>query len=66
MTNCLRCKSIRITNFVDGFGEKRVFCRTCWLSSPQESFIKFGAQKRLHEFDAETYNKPKIYNWGEF
>ncbi|MBI4009822.1 MAG: hypothetical protein HY361_01320 [Candidatus Aenigmarchaeota archaeon] len=59
---CLRCKSVRIVSFIDGFGEKRIFCRTCWGSFPTESVIKFSDQKSLQEFNHETYNKLKFHD----
>ena len=31
---CSKCHSPRITRFIDGFGEWRIFCKSC-----QESFL---------------------------
>ena len=45
---CVKCHSPRIIKFIDGFGEDRVFCRTC-----QESMIlkqAIIAQKSIPQF----------------
>jgi hypothetical protein len=47
---CFRCKSSRLVKFIDGFGEKRVFCKNCWGSFLEESVVEFGAQKNLRDF----------------
>ncbi|RLI91061.1 MAG: hypothetical protein DRO65_01855 [Candidatus Altiarchaeales archaeon] len=51
---CIRCNSPRILRFIDGFGNRRIFCRDCWLSIPENS-LKFGVQKNLHEFRTDSY-----------
>lgn len=57
MMECVTCKSSRIEKFVDGFGEKRVFCRNCWVSFPEPSpkiidprskiYVNFGAVREV-------------------
>jgi len=37
--------------FVDGFGERRVFCRTCGRSILEETIARLKEQKRLFEFN---------------
>lgn len=32
---CVTCKSPRIERFIDTFGDKRIFCRNCWVSFPE-------------------------------
>ncbi|MCS7134837.1 MAG: hypothetical protein N3E38_00380 [Candidatus Aenigmarchaeota archaeon] len=49
---CVRCSSLRVVTFIDFFGNKRAFCRSC-----QESMLIQKAlinQKKLAEF-AEYY-----------
>jgi hypothetical protein len=48
--------------FIDGFGERRIFCRSCWGSFPINSLLKIDDQKRLQEFNLETYNKLDFHN----
>lgn len=48
--HCLKCHSPRIIRFLDGFGQWRVFCRSC-----QESVLLLGIKniknvKKLWEF----------------
>lgn len=46
---CLTCKSPRIIKFIDGFGERRVFCKWCG-NSFLESIFRLENQKNLVEF----------------
>ena len=49
---CVKCYSPRTVRFLDGFGEKRIFCRACHDSSltnatiPQKRILDFGAYQR--------------------
>jgi hypothetical protein len=52
---CMRCKSERVMKFIDGFGVRRIFCRDCWLSVPENILIKFNSQKNLNEFKTNSY-----------
>ncbi len=45
---CHRCASPRIIKFLDGFGNKRVFCKGCHESFLLQEVII--AQKKLAEF----------------
>jgi len=52
---CVLCKSPRILKFIDGFGEKRVFCRDCGRSLLEMQFMKIGEQRSLQEFRVGPY-----------
>ncbi|MEM5829203.1 MAG: hypothetical protein QW040_00875 [Candidatus Aenigmatarchaeota archaeon] len=54
---CLRCNSGRIFKFIDGFGERRIFCKDCFGSFLEKAVKKIEMQKNLHEFDLELYHK---------
>ena len=56
---CIRCKSLNISRFVDGFGERRVFCRNCGRSFLENTFIHFGNQSNLVEFDNKLHYNPQ-------
>jgi hypothetical protein len=61
---CIRCNSRRLVRFIDGFGERRIFCRDCWGSFTEEAIVELGAQKRLTEFKEIFYNNNKaIARW---
>lgn len=47
---CVRCGSLRMVRFLDGFGERRIFCRKCWGSYPELNFVKLSEQKNLQDF----------------
>ncbi|MCD6371134.1 MAG: hypothetical protein J7L39_00255 [Candidatus Aenigmarchaeota archaeon] len=46
---CIRCNSPRTIRFIDGNGVRRIYCRTCKASYPEEILLEFG-QKKLFEF----------------
>ncbi len=48
---CIACSSPRIMHFIDGFGDKRVFCRTCGRSFLEHNFIQLSGQKKIFEFN---------------
>jgi len=50
MRKCLTCKSPRIVKFIDGFGERRIFCKWCGKSFLESIFIELDSQKNLVEF----------------
>jgi len=61
---CIRCNSRRLIRFIDGFGERRIFCKSCWGSFTEESIVEFGVQKKLTEFKEIFYNNNKaIVRW---
>jgi len=43
--------------FIDGFGERRVFCRDCGKSFVETNFMKILEQKSLQEFRVDSYYK---------
>jgi len=49
---CLKCKSNRIIRFVDGFGYRRVFCRDCGNSLPEQVFNAMQ-QRVVSDFDLQ-------------
>jgi len=52
---CSKCHSSRIIRFLDGFGEWRIFCRTCQESIPLIEFDGIKNMKKLSEF-SDYYN----------
>lgn len=36
--------------FIDGFGQRRMFCKRCGGSFLEEGIVEFGIQKRLQDF----------------
>lgn len=51
------CHSPRVMRFIDGFGERRVFCKTCGRSFLENSLIDFRQQTRLPEFSGGLHYK---------
>lgn len=44
---CVTCRSERVSRFIDGFGNNRIFCRNCWVSFPES--VDFNeARNMLH------------------
>ncbi|MEM5844357.1 MAG: hypothetical protein QXX07_00725 [Candidatus Aenigmatarchaeota archaeon] len=63
MMRCLLCNSRRIIRFIDGFGERRMFCKTCGRSFLESSLTKFKTQTNLLEFRIDSYSRnfiPKL------
>jgi len=54
---CIRCNSARTFGFIDGFGERRIFCRGCGGSFLESKIKEMDWQKNLHEFNLNIYNK---------
>ncbi|MGC8812665.1 MAG: hypothetical protein ACP5O8_03735 [Candidatus Aenigmatarchaeota archaeon] len=54
---CLLCNSRRVLKFIDAFGEKRVFCKTCGRSFLETTVIRFKNQTNLLEFNSDTYSR---------
>ncbi len=42
--------------FVDGFGQRRVYCRHCYVSYVEDVAVEFGLQRTLKNF---AYSNPK-------
>ncbi|MEM5766361.1 MAG: hypothetical protein QW423_01865 [Candidatus Aenigmatarchaeota archaeon] len=59
---CLRCRSERTIKFIDGFGEKRVFCRDCLGSFLEKIGREVEMQKNLHEFNLDLYHRLGFHN----
>jgi hypothetical protein len=51
---CIACRSPRILRFIDGFGNRRIFCKGCGRSFLEQNFIRINEQKRLQEFDLKA------------
>jgi len=51
------CQSYRVLRFIDGFGQRRVFCKTCGRSFLEDTFIDFAQQRTLPEFRVGLHNK---------
>lgn len=47
---CVLCNSHRLINFIDGFGDKRVFCRSCGRSYLEGKFDAVRSQRNLQDF----------------
>lgn len=54
---CIRCNSINVLRFIDGFGNRRVFCRNCGRSFLEN--IIHNDQRRLIEFGVKPYYNPE-------
>jgi hypothetical protein len=54
---CLRCESSRTFSFIDGFGERRVFCKNCGGSFLENRAKEFDWQKNLQQFNLVTYHR---------
>lgn len=46
--------------FIDGFSQKRVFCRGCSGSFLEFPVLAFGDQKKLGDFNNSHYNTKAI------
>ena len=47
---CVVCGSPRILRFIDGFGDRRIFCKGCGRSFLEENFVRINEQRSLQEF----------------
>ena len=47
---CIKCHSPRIIKFIDGFGNWRIFCRTCQENFLENDYYHLKEIKRLPEF----------------
>lgn len=58
---CVVCRSPRILRFIDGVGDRRIFCKGCGRSFLEHSFIRINEQKRLQEFQLKAeYRMPFV------
>jgi len=51
--NCIRCKSVRTFDFIDGFGQNRVFCKSCTISYLQSGIPEEQTKNEIQ--DLGTY-----------
>jgi hypothetical protein len=56
---CVKCGSLRMMEFMDGFGQRRVFCKGCWGSFIDVSFVDLDGQKNLKDFSLDIYYNPQ-------
>ncbi len=58
---CIKCHSHRITRFLDGFGERRIFCKSC-----QESFLidKVNGLKDIRKVSEFAYHNVYLLKDG--
>jgi len=52
---CFLCKATRILRFIDGFGDKRIFCRGCGRSFIEQVFENWNGQKNLQDFKVGSF-----------
>lgn len=52
--NCVKCHSPRIIKFIDGFGQSRLFCRSCQESMLVKDVIISMTQKNVWDFKQPT------------
>ncbi len=60
--NCIRCKSHRTMKFVDGYNQRRVFCRNCGRSFLETTpgKVPHSDQKNIMGFNAGVYYRPGV------
>lgn len=51
---CVTCRSPRVSKFMDGFGKRRIFCRSCWVSFPESDSMS----PAVHANFAAVFSKP--------
>lgn len=56
--DCVNCKSHRTMKFIDGFGNKRIFCRSCGRSFLERVNILPNGQKNLFPVENALYYRP--------
>ena len=59
---CVKCHSPKIIRFLDGFGQWRVFCRSCQESIPLVEFNDIKNVKKLWEFADHYKIRPMKLN----
>ncbi len=57
---CPRCKYLRMMWFVDGFGERRIYCRMCGANFLETEFSKPTEQRNTLKFDSELRIPPGV------
>jgi len=61
---CLRCKSEKTYGFLDAFGNRRIFCRSCWGSWLEQSVIEFGDVKKPNIMKLTFYQNNRAVRNG--
>jgi len=56
--HCIKCNSPRIIRFLDGFGEWRVFCKSCQESMTIIEYNDIKNLKKLWEFTEDHDTRP--------
>jgi len=56
MLRCMFCNSKRVMKFIDGFGERRVFCKVCGRSFLENTYLKVKSQTTLLKFQPAVYD----------
>jgi len=57
---CGKCGSVRMTKFIDGFGQRRIFCKGCYGSFVDNgTFLNLNGQKILGDFNSDVYYNPR-------
>lgn len=54
---CVRCNSIRLFEFMDGFGQKRIFCRTCNIGFPFDKVVRFNKFREAMTLRRKYYER---------
>jgi hypothetical protein len=52
--SCIKCNSPRIIRFLDGFGEWRIFCKSCQESFLLDKMNNLKNVKKLSEFNVHS------------
>ena len=56
----MRCGSARIMRFLDGFGQRRMFCKSCAGSILENRFFTDpNDQTNLKNFNFDIYSNPR-------
>lgn len=63
---CVKCKSHRVMKFIDGYGNKRCFCRSCGRSYLEKVNVLPTGQKSLVGAETGLYYRPGIKTIGNF
>jgi hypothetical protein len=53
---------MRTISFIDGFGDRRIFCKDCFGSFLESKVREIETQKSLHEFDLDLYHKLGLHH----
>lgn len=48
MAECVTCRSPRVERFLDAYGTRRIFCRSCWVSFPERDLLTEDPRRNVH------------------